>query len=116
MQATFAERLVTREVTFRPAAENDLAALYAYIRDARCEPSVAIGFIRRIRALCERLSEFAERGTRRDDLRPGLRIVTFERRVVIAFETTEGAVRVARIFYGGRDYEALMRETGEPLP
>lgn len=34
---------------------------------------------------CMSLSEFPERGSRRDAVRPGLRILGFERRVVIAF-------------------------------
>lgn len=106
---------MAHRVIFRQAAEGDLANLYAYIRDARGEPTVAIGYIRRIRAFCDGLASFPERGTRRDDIRPGLRLVTFERRVAIAFEVTADTVRIGRIFYGGRDYEALLNEPSEPL-
>jgi plasmid stabilization system protein ParE len=43
-------------------------------------------------------------------LRPGVRIVTFERRVVIAYTIRpSGAVEIGRFFYGGRDYEAIIR-------
>lgn len=46
----------------------------------------------------------------RNDLRPGVRIVTFERRVVIAYTILpSGDVEIGRFFYGGRDYEAIMR-------
>jgi toxin ParE1/3/4 len=45
----------------------------------------------------------AERGTRRDDIRPGLRIVGFERRMVIAFHVDERTATIDRILYGGRD-------------
>jgi toxin ParE1/3/4 len=98
---------VTRKVTFRRAAVGDLAKLYRHIKDSRGGSSVAISYVRRIRAYCERLADFPERGVKRDDIRPGLRIVGFERRVLIAFTIEAEHVRVGRIFYGGRDYEAL---------
>jgi toxin ParE1/3/4 len=102
-----------RRVVFRPAAERDLAALYAYIRDDRGGPEVAIGYVRRIRSFCEGLEPFPERGVARDDIRPGLRLAHFERRVVVAFTFTPELVRIGRIFYGGRDYAALLGEDPE---
>jgi toxin ParE1/3/4 len=101
---------MARRVVFRPAAEHDLAALYAYIRDANGGPRVAIGYVRRIRSFCERLDLFPERGVARDDIRPGLRLAHFERRVVVAYTITPDQVRIGRIFYGGRDYAALLGE------
>ncbi|MBY6239638.1 type II toxin-antitoxin system RelE/ParE family toxin [Methylosinus sp. Sm6] len=99
---------MARKVVFRAAAERDLAKLYRDIRDQRGAPIVAIDYIRRIRAYCEGFAEFPERRTKRDDIRPGLRVIGFERRVVIAFTFDDHHVRIARIFYGGRDYEALV--------
>ena len=46
---------------------------------------------------------FPERGAQRDDLRPGLRVIGFERRVTIAFHITSETVVIDRVFYGGRD-------------
>jgi hypothetical protein len=43
------------------------------------------------------LVTFPERGTRRDDLRPGLRITTWRRRVTIAFHITPTTVIIDRI-------------------
>ena len=99
---------MARRVVFRPAAERDLAALYAYIRDANGGPEVAIGYVRRIRDFCEGLEPFPERGVARDDIRPGLRLAHFEKRVVVAFTISPELVRIGRIFYGGRDYAALL--------
>src|SRR4051812_37476702 len=65
---------MARRVIILPSAERDLHSLYTYIRD-RSGPEVAIGFVRRIRAYCEGFETFPERGRRRDDLRPGLRLV-----------------------------------------
>ena len=43
-----------------------------------------MAYIERIEAHCRGFADFPERGTRRDDLLPGLRITGFERRVTIA--------------------------------
>jgi toxin ParE1/3/4 len=50
------------------------------------------------------------RGRRRDDILPGLRVIGFERRVNIAFVVTTDALLIEGIFYGGRNYEAILRE------
>jgi toxin ParE1/3/4 len=63
----------------------------------------AIGYIERIEAFCRRFDLAGRRGHRRDDIRPGLRIVGFERRVTIAFHVDAKAVIIDRIFYGGRN-------------
>lgn len=66
--------------------------------------------MRRIREWCAHLLVFPAAGRARNDLRPGVRIVTFERRVVIAYMVLpQGDVEIGRFFYGGRDYEAIMR-------
>ena len=49
---------------------------------------------------------FPERGTRRDDLRPGLREIGVGRRATIAFHVGAGTVTIDRILYGGRDFGA----------
>ena len=99
---------MAHNVVFRPAAERDLLRLYRYIRDERSEPLVAMGYINRIRAYRERFGDLPERGTRRDDIRKGLRIAGFERRVAIAFTVEGDTVRIGRIFYGGRHHEELL--------
>jgi len=44
-------------------------------------------------------------------VRRGLWVIGFERRVVIAYTILDtGDVEIGRIFYGGRDYEAIIRE------
>ena len=42
------------------------------------------------------------RGTRRDDVRPGLRITSYRKRVVIAFAVDADQVQIIGIFYGGQ--------------
>jgi plasmid stabilization system protein ParE len=41
----------------------------------------------------------------RDDIRPGLRVVGFERRATIAFRVEDDRVTILRIFHGGRDWQ-----------
>ncbi|WP_316016083.1 type II toxin-antitoxin system RelE/ParE family toxin [Roseobacter sp. HKCCA0434] len=95
-----------RTVEFAPEAVDDLVQLYDWIATA-ASPETAIGYIDRIEAHCRRMGLASERGHRRDDIRPGLRIVGFERRVTIAFTVSETRVTILRLFYGGRNWEAL---------
>ena len=49
------------------------------------------------------MPEFPARGTRRDDIRPGLRVTSMARRVTIACHVAGEGVTIDRILYGGRD-------------
>ena len=100
------------KVRFRPRAEADLFDLYRHIAVASGR-AAAGAYIDRIEAACLSLEAFPERGTRRDDIRPGLRVMGFERRAVIVFQISGNAVVIARIFYGGRDYERALLGAGD---
>lgn len=93
---------VAHEVLFAPEARDDLKELYLYIAE-RAGDERAMAYIERIEAHCLGFADFPERGTRRDDLFPGLRIVGFERRVTLAFLVGADTVSFLRILYGGRD-------------
>lgn len=93
-----------REVVFSPEARADLEYLYDYIAE-RSGPTRAIAYLERIEAFCRRFDLASERGMRRNDIRPGLRIVGFERRVTIAFHVDEDTVTINRVLYGGRDLD-----------
>jgi len=95
---------VNHRVEFSPEALGDLIDLYDYIA-ARDGAERAMGYIDRIEECCRSISVFLGRGTGRDDLRPGLRILGFERRAVIAFHIATNAVTILRILYGGRNVE-----------
>lgn len=49
-----------------------------------------------------------ERGTRRDDLLPGLRITGYRKSVTIAFQVAPDAwvISIVGLFYDGQDYES----------
>ena len=71
-------------VVFRPRAEADLFALYRHIA-GEAGHGIAGRYIDRIEAACLALESFPHRGTRRDDIRPGIRMIGFERRATIVF-------------------------------
>ena len=98
----------SHRITFRPRAERDLLGLYEYIAN---ETSIerAASFVDRIEEACLSLQTFPERGTRRDDIRPGLRVMGFERRVTILFQVRRYEVIIVRILYAGQDYERALR-------
>jgi len=93
-----------RDVIYSAEAGDDLDWIYDAIAGAG-SPLTASKYEQRIRAFCEGLDYASERGRRRDDIRPGLRVVGFERRVTIAFIVEPKRVVILRIFYGGRDWE-----------
>ena len=98
------------KVVFRPAAEADLHSIYQIIaEDSGHERAVA--YIDRIESVCMKLTHFPERGTRRYNLVPGIRTFGFERSATIAFCIEDKTVRIIRIFYGGRDFETLLKNT-----
>jgi toxin ParE1/3/4 len=99
---------VALKVVFRPQAEADLLALYRYISEAS-GLGIAGGYIERIEVACMSLATFPNRGTKRDDLAPGLRTIAFERRVTIAYRVLKTRVEIVTIAYGGRDFESNFR-------
>ena len=96
-------------VVFTPEAEAQLIELYDYLA-VEASPETAARFTDGIVTYCESLSSFPVRGTRRDDVRPGLRITSYRKRVVIAFAVDADQVQIIGIFYGGQDYEAILQD------
>lgn len=70
---------------------------------------MADGYVGRIVEFCLRLDVFPVRGVARDDILKGLRTIGFERRVTIAFLIAGDIVLIEGIFYGGQDFETMLR-------
>jgi plasmid stabilization system protein ParE len=64
----------------------------------------------RLKSKCHELETFPIRGQLRNDLMDGLRIYPLDTNAVAAFLVNEAdlTVQVLNVFYGGRDYEALL--------
>jgi plasmid stabilization system protein ParE len=99
---------VTYTVVFSPEAQEQLAAVYRYIASVG-SPDVAHRYTNAIVSYCEGLQNFPHRCTRRDDIRPGLRITNYKGRTVIAFDVTAELVSIIGVFYGGQDYESFLQ-------
>ena len=104
-----------RTVIFAPEARDDLVRLYNWIADA-ASPSVALSYIERIEAWCLGFDLASERGQDRHDIRPGLRIAGFERRMTVAFVVDDDRVTILRLFYGGQDWERAFSDTSGSGP
>lgn len=88
-------------VTFDWGALDDLADIEEYLA-LRFYPKNAAAYVERIAAACQKIGLAPQRGIARDDIRPGLRAVGFERRVTITFQIEPDGVHILGIFYAGR--------------
>jgi len=99
------------EVFFSPLAESQLARLRMYIA-TRATPEIADNYVEAVISCAEDLDMFPHRGILRDDLRPGLRVISYRKRTSIAFSVDDGKHRVIvlGVAHGGQDYEALFAD------
>jgi toxin ParE1/3/4 len=93
--------LKKRRVVFASRAKADLIELHDWIAE-RSSAAIAAAYLQRLEIYCQGFALAGERGHRRDDIRPGLRVVGFKRRIAIAFIVEAEQVIVLRLYYGGR--------------
>ncbi len=99
-------------IVFAPEAQAQLVSIYSYVA-GEAGSDVALAFTTAIIDYCESFTTFPNRGTRRNDLRPGLRTIGFRKRVTIAFDVEDEIISVIGIFYGGQDVEDALRRDAE---
>jgi toxin ParE1/3/4 len=92
-------------IFYDPAAVGDLASLHRWI-ETNASRRIADDYVARIRRFCRQLRHFPHRGARRDDIRPGVRVIGFERRVAVAFEVQDDQVVIIRVLYAGRQFDS----------
>ena len=92
------------KVEFDLRAQRELTELYDHIH-LESGAERAASFVADIRAYCLGFASFPERGSMRDDIAPGVRIVGYRRRVSIAFRVSGEHVLILGIFYGGRNIQ-----------
>jgi len=103
-----------RSVIQSKTANRDIVTIYFQIAEMAGH-SIAERYVDRIEKYLSNFDLASERGTLRNDLMPGLRIIGFERRVTIAFTVEQTHVTVLRVFYGGKDWEEEWDEDEPPL-
>lgn len=96
-------------LAFSPEAERQILSLYRYIAN-QASPAIAQRFTDAIVGRCEGLTQFPLVGRLRQDIRPNLRVLPYRRRVMIAYSVNSDLVAILGIFYGGQDFETLLRE------
>lgn len=89
-------------VGFDASARADIKSLYRYIL-ANAGEHVADAYVDKLMDYCAGFETFPERGIRREDISPGLRLVGYRRQATIAFRISGHTVTIVRIFYGGRN-------------
>lgn len=92
---------MTYTVIFALEARLDLADLFDYLAE-RTGEDFARAYINRIVEHCRRFDKFPKRGTPRNDIEPGLRLVGYKHRATIAFRVEGDTVVIARFLYAGR--------------
>ncbi len=96
-------------IVVTPEARDQLGAIYDYIADAASD-DIALRFTDGVIGRLDTLAEYPRIGTPRDDLQPGLRTFAHRHRVTIAFIVEDISVIVIGFYYGGQDFEALLRD------
>ena len=99
------------EVIRHPLVDRDIARIVAFLLDFTTPRSVA----RKVAALdadADALGENPCRGTRRDEISPGLRAIPSAGKGVIAFDVKEETrtVRILSITWGGADWMGKIAE------
>ncbi|WP_117190592.1 type II toxin-antitoxin system RelE/ParE family toxin [Rhizobium terrae] len=92
---------MTYTIVYALEARLDLADLFEYNAGKRGE-DFAGDYIRKIMDHCNRFDLFPKRGTLRDDIEPGLRLVGYRRKATIAFRIDHDTVVITRVLYGGK--------------
>jgi len=90
------------KVIFDQATYDDLIEIYNYLAPRRGN-DFARQYIDNIYNHCLEFDIFPERGTLRNEIRQGLRVVGYKRKIAIAFRVKDGTVSIMRILYNGQN-------------
>jgi plasmid stabilization system protein ParE len=98
-------------VAIDPGAVGDLDEIRAFVAEAAGK-AISDKLIDRVLAYIDGFDSVPKRGAARDDVRPGLRTITWRRTVTLIFvvDDAAGAVVVIGALYRGRDLEAALRD------
>jgi toxin ParE1/3/4 len=102
----------TLPVRFTRSAQTDVDTIHEGVLEKSRSLATADGFIARLVERCARIGDVPRGAPLRDEIRPGIRIVFFEKSWAIAYFVEKTEVIITNVFYAGRDYAALLR--GEP--
>jgi toxin ParE1/3/4 len=95
--------------TISDKAASDLAQLWDRISEDSGSDKIADRFVDRLLEDFQLLADFPQMGKARDDLKPGIRSLAYQRYLIFYLETKEG-IDIARVVFGGRDLLALFAD------
>lgn len=99
---------MTYDVQLSALAIEDLIALHQWV-NVEADIPTADGYLARIEERIAALADFPNRGSPRDDLVAGLRTLTFERRLLIAYSVDRKIVTVQRVINAFRDLAPILQ-------
>ncbi|MQB05748.1 type II toxin-antitoxin system RelE/ParE family toxin [Agrobacterium tumefaciens] len=91
-------------VRLSPEAQTDIVRMHARIVEKSSSTVTADRYIERMSGFLSSLNVFPERGTVREEVRSGLRIIGFERSASVAFVVEDDDVVVLRILAKGQEF------------
>jgi plasmid stabilization system protein ParE len=100
---------MTCTVRFSPEAEQQITSLFEYIA-TEASSRIAARYVESILTFCGQLKTFPLRGSPRDDIRSGIRTISYKKRALIAYTVEDNQVIILGVYYGGQDYESLIRD------
>lgn len=98
---------MTYSVQLSALAIEDLITLHQWV-SVEADQATAESYLVRIEERVATLADFPHRGSPRDDLIAGLRTLTFERRILIAYTVDRTIVTVQRIISASRDLAQIL--------
>ena len=101
---------MTYDVQLSALAIEDLIALHQWV-SVEADIPTADGYLTRIENRIAALGDFPPRGSPRDDLVVGLRTLTFERRLIIAYNVDGKVVTIQRVINAFRDLAPILRSS-----
>ena len=106
-------RMKRLEIVFAKRALRDLDRLEGRIAREAGNLPTAERYCDRIVQACLRIGDAPEGSPLRDDIRSGLRLRHFERRLIIAYRIESERVVIFRIIDGRRNYPRILSGGGE---
>lgn len=96
------------------AAEADYGRIEDFLFESTGSTETAAKLVRQTLAFVQSLEAMPHKGTKRDDLFPGLRGATHNKiRVAFMVDDEGQKILVLRVFYGGEDIDTVLAKLGE---
>jgi plasmid stabilization system protein ParE len=106
--------VITYRVVFTPESAAQLNELYRFIATTS-SPERALSYLSYVGGVmgcCESLRHFLDRGAKRDDSRPGMRITHYRRRTTLLFRIQASVVTILGVFHRGQDDQGMLESGG----